>query len=389
MTSQALAYAAPSAGGLPDQVTDRASAAAFVDGYVAPYAGGFEREAHIPDTTLAQISGAGLWAPFLPVALGGQGMSWSTLAEVHEEVGRGCSAVRSMLTVQTMVAWVVNRWGSTEQRARWCPGLASGEVVASFGLTEPAAGSSTGDLAATARRTTDGWVLDGSKCWITSAQRADLFLVFARVEGTVAAFLVPRSAAGLTVEPITEMLGTVGSMLGKVQLDGVTVGADALVGPSGFTSGMLVTGALDLGRLSVASGCVGILQACLDASADYTSTRVVDGMPLRERQLIRAKVSDMVTDVRAARLLVAEAARLKDLEDPATLMATWVAKYFSSTAAARHASEAVQIHGANGCGADYPTARLYRDAKVMELIEGSNEIQRLTIADEAYRGRAR
>jgi alkylation response protein AidB-like acyl-CoA dehydrogenase len=163
---------------------------------------------------------------------------------------------------------------------------------------------------------------------------------------------------------------------------------DALLGPSGFSSGMVLTGTLDLGRYSVAAGSVGIIQACLDACASYTAQRTVGGSAIRDYQLIQAKVTDMVTDVRAGRLLVAEAGRLKDAGEPATIVATWVAKYFASTAAAKHAAEAVQVHGANGCSGNYPVARLYRDAKVMEIIEGSNEIQRITIAAEAYRGMA-
>src|SRR5690606_28240040 len=155
--------------------------------------------------------------------------------------------------------------------------------------------------------------------------------------------------------------------------------------PSGFTAGMVLTGTLDLGRYSVAAGSVGIIQACLEASAAYAAHRTVGGTPLRDLPLIQAKLSDMVTDARAARLLLAEAGRLKDAGDSATLMATWIAKYFASTAAVRHAAEAVQIHGANGCSPDFPVARLYRDAKVMEIIEGSNEIQRITIAGQAER----
>ena len=146
-----------------------------------------------------------------------------------------------------------------------------------------------------------------------------------------------------------------------------------------------MTGALDLGRYSVACGSVGIIQACLDACVAYTSTRVVHDGPLRDKQLIRRKVSDMVVNVRAARLLCEHAGRLKDADDPATIMASWVAKYHASVNAVAAASDAVQIHGANGCGADYPVARLYRDAKIMEIIEGSTELQQLTIAEEAYR----
>jgi alkylation response protein AidB-like acyl-CoA dehydrogenase len=327
-----------------------------------------------------------MWAPFLPLEFGGSALDLVTVGEIHEEVGRGCSSVRSLLTVHTMLSWALMRWGSTEQRQRWGQALARGDVLGAFCLSEPGAGSDATGIQTTAVATSDGWLLNGTKTWITNGQRADLYLVFARAGGSIAAFLVPRRSPGLVVRPIPEILGTRASMLAQVSFDDVELGPDALLGPSGFSSGMVLTGTLDLGRYSVAAGSVGIIQACLDACASYTTQRRVNGARLRDFQLIQAKVTDMVTDVRAARLLVTEAGRLKDAGEPATILATWVAKYFASTAAAKHASEAVQIHGANGCGGQYPVARLYRDAKVMEIIEGSNEIQRVTIADEAYRG---
>lgn len=368
-----------------DEVTDRDTAHTFVDTHIRPYANEWERRARIPETLLAAMGAAGLWAPFLPTELGGAGMDMVTLGEIHEEVGRGCSSVRSLLTVHTMFSWAVNRWGDDAQRAQWAPLLASGAMLGAFCLTEPGAGSNAADITASAERTADGWLLNGTKKWITNAQRADVYLVFARSGSSILALMVPRRSQGVRVTPIKEILGTRASMLGEVTFSNVSLPADALLGPSGFASGMVLTGVLDLGRFSVASGSVGIIQACLDASAGYSSKRVVGGSQLKDMQLIQAKVTDMVTDVRAARLLCAEAGRLKDDGDPATIMATWVAKYFASTAAAHHATEAVQIHGANGCGGEYPVARLYRDAKVMEIIEGSNEIQRITIAGEAYR----
>ncbi|TDQ00454.1 acyl-CoA dehydrogenase family protein [Labedaea rhizosphaerae] len=366
-------------------VTDRASARAFVDDHIVPYANAWEQAACVPEHTLELMGEAGLWAPFLPVDEGGAGMDMVTLGAVHEEVGRGCSSVRSLLTVHTMLSWTLQRWGTPEQRDRWAKDLATGRVLGAFCLTEPGAGSDAAGIATTATRTADGWVLNGVKKWITGGQRADLYLVFARVGSSIGAFLVPRESPGVHVTPITEILGTRASMLAEVRFDHVLAGPDALLGPSGFTAGMVLSGTLDLGRYSVAAGSVGIIQACLEACGAYATAREIGGTRLGGLQLIRAKLSDMVTDVRAARLLLSEAGRLKDAGDAATIMATWVAKYFASTAAARHASEAVQIHGANGFGGDYPVARLYRDAKVMEVIEGSNEIQRITIADEAFR----
>ncbi|HET6709442.1 acyl-CoA dehydrogenase family protein [Amycolatopsis sp.] len=363
----------------------RAAARAFVDEHVVPFADAWDKAGRIPEDLLDKIAEAGLWAPFLPPALGGSGTDMVTLGEIHEEVGRGCSSVRSLLTVHTMASWALLRFGTEAQQRRWGPELASGRLLGAFCLSEPGAGSDTAAITTTAVPDGDGWRLDGLKKWTTNGQRADLFLVFAKGPAGTIALLVPRDAPGVTVTPIDDILGTRSSMLASIAFDGVRLGADALLGPSGFASGMVLTGTLDLGRYSVAAGSVGIIQACADACADYTTRRTVGGTPLQDLPLIQAKLSDMVTDVRAARLLVAEAGRLKDRGDSATIMATWVAKYFASVAAAKHASEAVQVHGANGCSTDYPVARFYRDSKVMEIIEGSTEIQRMTIAAEAYR----
>ncbi|GAA3155840.1 acyl-CoA dehydrogenase family protein [Nonomuraea roseoviolacea] len=369
------------------RVTDRRSARAFVDTHVAPYADAYDRAGRVPEELLRRVAEAGLWAPFLPPGAGGTGMDWVTLGEVHEEVGRGCSSLRSLLTVHTMAAWTVQRWGSPEQRERWAPAFAAGERLGAFCLSEPGAGSDTSGITTTAAESGGGWALNGVKKWTTGGQRADVFLVFARTEASIGAFLVPRDTPGVEVRPIDDMLGTRASMLAEISFTDVVLDKDALLGPSGFTAGMVLTGTLDLGRYSVAAGSVGIVQACLEASAAYAASREVGGTPLARLPLIQAKLSDMVTDARAARLLLAEAGRLKDAGEASTIMATWVAKYFASTAAARHASEAVQIHGANGCSTDYPVARYYRDAKVMEIIEGSNEIQRTTIAGQADRER--
>ncbi|TDC63755.1 acyl-CoA dehydrogenase [Micromonospora sp. KC207] len=369
----------------PAPALDRAAARRFAREHVAPLAARFDQAGHIAQDTLDRIGAAGLWAPFLPVEYGGRGASMLTLGHIHEEVGRACSSVRSLLTVHGMVSWAVLRFGSPQQREHWLPRLATGAVLAAFCLSEPGAGSDAAGLTAQATRGPQGWVVDGHKKWITGGQRADLFLVFARTGSGIGAFLVPRGTPGVIVTPIDGMLGTRGSMLAEVRLDGAVAGPDALVGPDGFAAGMVMTGVLDLGRYSVAAGSVGILQACLDASARHAAQREVSSGRLRDLQLIQAKLSDMVTDTRAARLLYEEAGRLKDRGDAATLMATWVAKYFASVAAARHAAEAVQIHGALGCGPGHPVERLYRDAKVMEIIEGSNEIQRITIASDAYR----
>ncbi|MER0241528.1 acyl-CoA dehydrogenase family protein [Streptomyces sp. HSW2009] len=358
---------------------------AFVDAEIVPYADDWDQAERLPPELLARIGELGLWTPFLSPADGGSGLTWSELGRVHEEVGRGCSSVRSFLTVHTMVSWTVHRWGSDAQRARWLPRLATGELIGAFCLTEPDSGSDAAAAGTTARQDGSGWIIDGHKKWMTAGQVAGLLLVFTRTETGMSAFLVPADTPGVQITPIHGAMGTRASMLAEIVLRGVRVDADALIGPPGWAAGTVMTGALDLGRYSVACGSVGVVQACLDACVAYTSKRRVAAGRLSELQLIRRKISDMVVGSRAARLLCAEAGRLKDADDPATIMATWVAKYHASTAATAAAGDAVQIHGANGFVSDYPVARLYRDAKVAEIIEGSTELQQITIADAAYR----
>jgi alkylation response protein AidB-like acyl-CoA dehydrogenase len=358
---------------------------AFVDEWIVPVADAYDRAGAVPEEVQERVGEQGLWAPFLPARWGGRDLDMVTLGAVHEEVGRGCSSVRSLLTVHTMLSWALLRWGSDAQLQQWAGDLATGRVRGAFCLSEPGAGSDAAGISTRVEPHRGGWLLNGRKKWITGGQRADLYLVFARTETSIVALLVPRRAPGVRVTPIEDMLGTRASLIAEIEFDDVELGPEALLGPSSFASGMVLSGTLDLGRYSVACGSVGIVQACLEACAAYTSHRTVAGSRLRDLPLIRSKLSDMVTDVRAARLLCRRAGELKDAGDPATIMATWVAKYFASTAAARHSTEAVQVHGANGMTADFPVARMYRDAKVMELIEGSNEIQRMTIADEAFR----
>lgn len=365
---------------------DRATVRRFVLEHVAPRAAEFDRTEWIPRDVLAELATAGLWGAALPAPDGSSAVDWVGFGAAHEEVGRGCSSVRSLLTVHSMVCAAVERWGTSLQRERWMEALRSGSVLGAFCLTEPEAGSDTAALATRAVKRAGHWVLDGHKKWITGGRIADLLLVFARAEAGAAAFLVPRSAPGVEVSPLHGALGTRGSMLAEIRFTSVDAGPDALVGPERFGTAIVMADCLDLGRYSVACGSLGIAQACLDICAEYTSRRRVQGRPLRELQLIRAKVADMVTGTAAARLLCERAGRLRGAGDQGSVMATWMAKYFASRTAAVSASDAVQILGANGCSPDYPAERLYRDSKVMEIIEGSTEIQQLTIAGEAYRG---
>ena len=369
-------------------VLDRAVARAFVDACVAPSAGEFDRHEEIPRSFLAEVAKLGVWGGLVPRESGGLGLDMPTLGAVHEEFGRGCSSLRSLLTVHSMVSWVIGRRGTAEQRAQWLGPLAAGEVLAAFCLSEADAGSYTAGITTTARHKGDAWIISGSKKWITGGRIAGLYLVFARTEPGVSAFLVPADA-GVEVRPITGLLGTRASMVAELVFDDVSVPLGAELGPGRFAPGFVLTTALDIGRYSVACGSVGIIQACLEATADYAQTRHIGGTPLGDFQLTQAKLADMVTAAAAGRALCERAGRLKEAGDEAMVIATWVAKYFASRAAVKAAADAVQVHGANGCTDSYPVARYYRDAKIMEIIEGSSELQQITIATAASRERPR
>jgi glutaryl-CoA dehydrogenase (non-decarboxylating) len=368
------------------QNTDRTAFRAFVQKEIAPDADRYDQEERIPSALIQKLAQQGWLGALLPGEWGGRGMDMITFGLLHEEIGRGCSSVRSLLTVHSMVSHAIARWGSRQQKLSWLPRLATGDVIGAFGLSEPEVGSDASSVQATAVRRGDYYLLNGSKKWISFGQIANLFLIFARCEGKLSAFLVENNTPGLSTTPISGMLGVRASQLAELQLHECLIPAENLVGAPGFGLLAVAASALDIGRYSVAWGCVGIAQACLDASLRYTAERKQFDVLLKEHQLIKQMIAEMVTHVKAARLLCYHAGHLKDAHHPDAVMETWVAKYFASTTSTQAAHYAVQIHGANGCSSDYPVQRYFRDARIMEIIEGSTQIQQITIANYGYQG---
>nr|CCE88384.1 acyl-CoA dehydrogenase [Sorangium cellulosum] len=368
----------------PDQADALAAFQLFVDREIAPVADEVHRQQRTPAEIIRRMAELGYLGLSLPRELGGGGRDLVTLGLLAGEIGRGCSSIRSLLTVHTMVAQAILRWGTRAQKEKWIPRFAEGSVIGALALSEPTAGSDAKSVKTQATAAGGDVVLNGHKKWITYGQLADVFLVFAQSEGGPSAFLVERDRGGVRTEPILGLLGLRGSMTASVHLEGCRIPAENLVGRHGLGISHVAAAALDSGRYTVAWGCVGILEACLDACVAYTSEREQFGVPLKEHQLVRRMVTDMLTSLSAARLLCLKAGRLRDAKDPGALSATAIAKYFASTAAARAADDAVQIHGANGCSGDYPVQRYLGDAKIMEIIEGSSQIQQITIAEYGY-----
>lgn len=351
--------------------------AAWTDREVAPFAGEWDRAGATPRAVVQRMAAEGFLGAVVPAELGGTGWDAVTFGLLNEELGRGCSSIRSLVTVHSMACHAIARWGSRAQKEAWLPAMARGERIGAFGLSEPEVGSDAGAIATTAELDGDAYVLRGTKKWTTYGQIADVLLCFAKADGKPLAMLVDLHAPGVTVEPLT-VHGTRASMVAQITFDGVRVPrSDRLAGP-GFGLGVALS-VLELGRYSVACGCVGILRACLDAGAAYAATRVQGGSVIGEHQLVQAMLADMATDWRAARLLCLHAGWLRDQNDPDAGREVFHAKYFASTAATRAALSAVQIHGANGLTDDYPVERLLRDSRVMEIIEGSTQIQQVTL----------
>lgn len=368
----------------PQQKNAQAEFRAFVDTEIVPYANEYEQQQVTPPQLIKMLAQQGYLGAVLPPDFGGTGLDKITYGLLNEEIGRGCSSLRSLLTVHSMVAHALYKWGNASQKEYWLPQLASGEIIAAFALSEPNVGSDAKTIETTAIHSGDAYLLNGHKKWITYGQIADVFLVFAQCEEKPAAFLVEKNSPGLHIQPISGMLGVRASMLAQLHLDNCRIPQENLVGRVGFGFSFVASSALDYGRYSVAWGCIGIAQACLDACLQYTSDRKQFGVYLKEHQLIRQMITDMIANIKAARLLCYQAGYLKDKGDANSIIETSIAKYFASTMASKVASDAVQIYGANGCSHNYPVERYWRDAKIMEIIEGSTQIQQINIAEYGY-----
>lgn len=362
---------------------DQARFRQFAAQHVAPSAAAADRAERLPDRVIQALAEACCLGSFLPEQWGGQALDMISYGVLHEEIGKACTSARSLLTVHDMVTHAILKWGTACQRRRYLPAMARGEMIGAFAVSEPGAGSDVRSIETSARRENGAWLLNGTKTWVTFGQTADVFLVLARAGDEPAAFLVDRAVAGLSVTPISGMIGMRASMLAEVVFQDCEIADTAIIAKPGFGLSPVVFDALGIGRYSVAWGSVAIAQAAVDACMQYTDERRQFGSALREYQLIQHLLTDMIVETEAARLLCLRAGYLKQKGDPQEVLHTLAAKYFSARTAMRAASDAVQIHGANGCSSAYPVQRYLRDAKVMEIIEGSNQMQQMMIAKQA------
>ena len=347
---------------------------AFARLEVAPLAADWDRDQRIPGSVIEKLAGAGYLGCSIPREFGGQGWDLITFGLLNEALGRFCSALTDVLTVQTMVSTALLKWGSAEQKQTWIRPLAEGRITACFALTEPTAGSAVQAISSKLAPSDGGLVLTGTKKWISWAQHADVILVFAKFGEQPTACVVPRDSAGLSIEPIRDLMGFRAAGLAELRFENVKVPAANVVGKPGFALSHVAQHGLHFARLSAACSALGLLRGCFEESTAYAATRRIDGATAGDLGMIRTLIARMGTDLAAARALCYEACHSAEERLPAAIESVLVAKYFASRAAVRAASDAVQIHGAAGCHGSAAVSRYYRDAKILEIIEGTTQV---------------
>ena len=371
----------------------------FIRREVMPAEAGIDESDEIPDRLIVQAKEMGLYGYALPAEFGGLGLSVEQQVRLTMELGYTSPAFRSLFGTNNGIAGqVLVLAGTEEQRKQWLPRLASGEVVASFALTEPDTGSDPSRLVTTAVPVNrpvsgpdgDGWVIDGLKRYITNAPAADVFMVFARTDPEappgkgIGVFVVPARLDGVSVAARDHKMGQAGAWTADVAFSGVRVPRDALVGEAAAAGYATAMRSLAHGRLIIAAMCTGVMARLIDESVTYARERSQGGHPIADYQLVQAMLADSQTEYMAARALVLDAAARYDAGTDRRL-APSAAKYFASEAVGRIADRAVQIHGGSGYMRGVPVERLYRDVRLFRIYEGTSQIQQLVIAREMLR----
>src|SRR5271167_3006244 len=341
------------------------------------------RKHHFDMEMVKKVAEQGYLGAIVPEEYGGAGLDYLSYGLVVEEIGRADSSIRTVISVQTsLVCSGILRFGTEEQKHKYLPKLCSGEWLGCFGLTEPDTGSDAANQKTRARKTDSGWVLNGSKMWISMANYAKVALIFAQTDPAlghkgIACFLVDTDQPGYTAQTIEHKMGLHASDTGSISLEDVEVSDDDMLGEVGDGFKIAMSN-LDSGRYSVAAGCVGICQGCVDESVKYATEREQFGRPIAAFQLVQAMIAEMKVKTDAARLLTWRAGVLKDRGEPNTTE-TSIAKLFATESAVECANTAIQVHGGAGYVDDHPVERYFRDVRVTTLYEGTSQIQKLII----------
>lgn len=357
----------------------------FARSQVMPRVREYDAAEKIPTDILDAMRRLNLYGGTVPVEWGGLGLDHVTYSILIEEISWVDHILGVMMSMPSaLVGSGILAYGSDEQKRRWLMPLAKGEIFGGAGITEPQSGTDVANMETTYRRDGDSFVISGAKTWISNLDIASFFITFATIDrsrrhGGISAFIIPADTKGVTCRPFKNKLGFRPICTGELLLDEVRVGPEALVGVEGEGFAVAMT-AVERGRLAVASRAVGMAQACLDDSVLYANQRVVFGKTIANYQQIQKKIADMAVEIEAARLLTRECARVLDSGDRGRVESS-MAKLYATDVAQRSATEAVQIHGAYGASDEFRVARMYRDAKIFQIVEGTNELHHNLIAE--------
>jgi len=344
------------------------------------------RNHHFDVEMVGKVAAQGYLGAIVPTEYGGAGLDYLSYGLIVEEIGRGDSAIRTVISVQTsLVCSGILKWGSEEQKQKYLPKLCSGEWLGCFGLTEPDTGSDAANQKTRAHKTDNGWVINGAKMWISMANYAKVALIFAQTDPELghkglACFIVDTDQPGFKAQTIEHKMGLHASDTASISLEDVEVSDEDVLGEVGQGFKVAMSN-LDSGRYSVAAGCVGICQGCVEESVNYAKEREQFGRPIASFQLVQAMIADMTVKTAASRMLVWRAGWLKDQGRPNTLE-TSIAKLHATEASLECANMAIQVHGGAGYVDDHPVERYFRDARVTTLYEGTSQIQKLIIGRE-------
>jgi len=352
---------------------------------IAPRVADYDRDEVLPTDLLDKMAALGLFGGVIPVDHGGMGLDFVTFVALIEEISKTCQILGTLVSMPSgLVGAGIESFGTTKQQDRWLRPLAQGDIFGAAAVTEPGSGSDVAALTTTYRRDGDEFVLNGAKAWISNLDIASFFITFASFDRSlrhrgITAFIIPRDTPGLILNPYKNKLGFRPLCTGEVVLDNVRLGPDALLGIEGGGFSVAMT-AVERGRLGVAARSVGVAQACLEDSIAYARDRTAFGRTIAEFQLVQSKITDMAVGATTARLLSVACAEALGRGERARSL-TSMAKMYASDVAARSAADAVQIHGAAGVSPEYRVGRMYRDAKVLQIVEGSNDLHRSLIGE--------
>ncbi|CAM3219496.1 acyl-CoA dehydrogenase family protein [Xenorhabdus nematophila] len=359
----------------------------FSDNILRPSAGLIDHQGKVPDEIITEMATLGLLGAILPKEYGGQGIDPLSYGYLTEEIGKGCNSTRALLTVHTsLVGETIVKLGSQIQKEKYLPAMARGEKIACFALSEPEAGSDANAIKTRYEVTENGFRINGNKKWITYSGIADLFLIFAKCEEKVSAFIVEFGVEGLTRKPMSGLMASRGAYLSELNFDNVEIPKESLVGREGEGFSFVANTALYFGRYSIAWAGVAIAHAAMEEMVTYARKRKQFGQKIAQHQLIQGIIADSATAFYAAKAACEKIGHMRNQGDHNAIMETNIAKYNSSAVAMLVANNAVQVLGGNGLSNKYPVERLYREAKVLEIIEGTNQIQQMLISQHALRG---